>query len=120
MPSSHWHELASHLLKLWQRVDTPASLQELVVEHDTDAGVRQRTGDEQALEKVVPTIGARLPQRDLRSGHDNRLAGLREEEAEDRGRVRERVGAGQDDEAVILVPVLVDELCDLVPVCYRS
>lgn len=90
-----------------------------MIEDDTDTGIRQRAGHKQTLEEVVPSIGARLPQRDLRSCHDNRLASLGEEEAQDRGRVRQRIGARKHNEAIVLVPVLVNELSDLVPVWSR-
>ena len=87
---------------------------------DPDPRPWEHARKEERISQVFPAVRARLAQRDLRARHRDRLAGVGEEKRQDRSRVRERVGAAQDDEPRVQVPVGRDEGGDRVPVCLSA
>jgi len=56
-----------------------------VVKYDADASIWQDAGDEERVQEVGPPVRPRLGERDLGTGHRDRLAGVGEEESEDTG-----------------------------------
>ena len=65
--------------------------------------------------EVLLAVGAQLSQRQLRSGEDDGLGEVLEHEGERRCRVGHRVGAVQNDEAVVAVVVAGNDLHQLGP-----
>ena len=71
--------------------------------------------DEQRGDEVLPRVVAHLAERNLRSGDDHRLRQAVEHERQRRGRVGHRVGAVENEKAVVVVVVLGDVAGDLGP-----
>lgn len=89
--------------------------EEAVVEEEAHLGDDERAGDDEGAEEVVDGVGLQGEDGRLRARKDDGLAEVRHHEGEGRSRVRERVGAVEDDEAVEERVVLLDGQRDLLP-----
>ena len=68
------------------------------------------TGNLDCRDQVFASIGAKHADRNLATGKDNGLGEILEHEAQGRGGVGHRIGAMQDDEAIVAVVIFADQL----------
>lgn len=81
---------------------------QLVAEEEADFRNDKGARDDERAEQVVDGVGLERKDGRLRAREDDRLAQVGQHEGQGRGRVGERVGAVEDDEAVEEVVVFLD------------
>ena len=84
---------------------------------DQRSAVAAGSGDLDGRDEVLAAVGAQHADGDLASGEDHGLGEVLEHEAHGRGGVGHRVGAVQDDKAVVTGVVVADDPGELDPVC---
>lgn len=91
-----------------------------VAEEKAHLGDDKGSGNDERAEQVVDGIGLESKDWGLRAGKDDGLAQVGQHEGEGRGRVSQRIGAVEDDEAVKKVVVFLDGSGHVGPVVGRD
>ncbi len=78
----------------------PVATVEFVVEKDANLGDAIASGHDQSPEEIISSVAPNFEDGNLRTGDNDRLAQVLQHERQRRSRVRERVGAVEDDETI--------------------